>query len=131
MLYAQTEKPYFILSNDESGSTRTYVARNYITLKEGFNYTASEAETFNAVIDTTLHFDVTYIQNPTPGNTSDSTNDEEYTPGNTFGYDPTGNVSGLVKIKSTSDRNDTSHVFPVLWFKTVPLTNNLNGAYLL
>ena len=49
------EKSY-TLSGNESGSTKAYIARDYVSLEPGFTYAASGSNTFNAKIDETLIF---------------------------------------------------------------------------
>ena len=128
--WAQTSKPNFILETNETGTTRNYVARNYIVLKSGFSYTATGTINFSALIDTTLTFTITSIPNPIPGDTTNHSGDETYTPGGSFSNDVTEVPSGLATRSSVSgESNDTSYIYPVLWLKTVPVTNNLNGAY--
>jgi len=135
--WAQTPKPSFILDTQETG-TRNYVARDYISLKTNFIYTASPGKSFIAKIDPNLPFTIISVPNPVPGDVSGAANDKSYTPGGTYGSDPVRQVQSLpsVMFKSSRDINgnivssmDTSYVYPVLWFKTVPLTNNLNGNY--
>jgi len=55
LLQAQTPQPSFELSATESGS-KNYVARDYVTLKPGFTYTAATGNSFNAKIDQCLLF---------------------------------------------------------------------------
>ncbi|MDD4712329.1 MAG: T9SS type A sorting domain-containing protein [Bacteroidales bacterium] len=130
LLWAQIPKQSFILETNETGTTRNYVARKYIILKSGFSYTATTCS-FSAKVDTTLIISIATIPNPIPGDTTSASNDEVYTPGNTFSNDITQSVSGfsLITPKNNSYSNDTSYIFPILWFKTIPVTNNLNGGY--
>jgi len=131
ILWAQTAKKIFELENNETGSTRNYVARNYILLKSGFTYTATTSNGFNAKIDTTLVFTVASIPNPSPSDTTRTSNDGTYTPGNTFNDDMTDPVPvpSLTTSKINGSSNDISYIFPIIWFKTIPATNNLNGGY--
>jgi hypothetical protein len=127
---SQTAKPSFTLNGKETGTTRAYVARNFVSLQPGFNYAGASGTSFNAKTDPTLTFSISTIANPTPGDTSNTSEDKEYTPGNTSGSDPTQDLPGLTSItQKANGKSDTSYLFPVLWFKTVPLTNNLNGGY--
>lgn len=133
VLWAQTAKPSFILNNNETGSTRSYVARNFISLKTNFRYTGIPGHSFIAKIDATLAFTIVSIPNPAPGDISGSQQDGTYTPGGSFGSDPIQQIQGLpTVIQKTIGSvvvNETSYTYPVLWFKTVPVTNNLNGEY--
>ncbi len=64
LLHAQEPRENWELKTPESGN-KTYVARESITLKPGFTYTASAGNTFTAKIDQTLLFpptENTYIK---------------------------------------------------------------------
>lgn len=128
---AQTPKLNFILESDETGLTRTYVARNSIIFKSGFSYNAINTNSFLAKIDTTLTFKITSIPNPVPGDTTNSSVDKIYTPGNTFSSDNTDALSGMSSVLPVSgvNGNFVCLIYPTLWLKTVPVTNNLNGGY--
>jgi hypothetical protein len=132
-VWAQTPKPSFTLTANETGTSRTYVARNYILLKPGFTYTATTGKSFLAQINASLLFPITTIPNPEPGDTSSNSSDNPYVPGNSFNSDPTEEVTGLTSSvpnsQGTAGASDTFSIFPILWLKTVPLTNNLNGGY--
>jgi hypothetical protein len=125
-LFAQTPKPYFVLASPDTLRQRAYVARNYILLKPGFNYKAqSSTDAFDAKTNPSLTFNITNFPNPTPGDVSSSPTDLPYTPGTTFNSDATKNVPGIVYTSGSQ----SYRVYPIVWLKTVPLTNNLNGAY--
>jgi hypothetical protein len=51
---AQTPQLHFILDANETGAAKSYVARDYITLKSNFRYTASANQSFTARIDKTI-----------------------------------------------------------------------------
>ncbi len=62
IVYAQEPKENYTLNSTETG-TKNYVARDYISLKNGFSYKAGEGLTFTALIDPCLLFpptDATY-----------------------------------------------------------------------
>ncbi len=62
IVYAQEPKENYTLNSTETG-TKKYVARDYISLKNGFSYKAGEGLTFTASIDPCLLFpptDATY-----------------------------------------------------------------------
>ncbi len=138
LIQAQTAQPSFELGIKMTGSTKAYIARDYIRLINGFSYKATPGNTFSAKIDPNLVFNY----NPAPGDVSVTPGDTVYTPGGTFGSDPVKNIGGLMAFTSTTTRSatgentftdvairDTSYVIPVLWFKTVPTSSNLNGYY--
>jgi RHS repeat-associated protein len=54
-LQAQSPQENWVLQNSETGN-KTYVARDVITLKPGFTYTASSGNSFHAKIDPALLF---------------------------------------------------------------------------
>lgn len=140
---AQRSKPNFTLASPESG-IRNYRAQNFISMNGGFRYTAITGNSFKAVIDKTLTFDITTISNPKPGEltTASSSSDTIYVPGGSFGTDPVQQLPPLTSVTHIASGsgfgspgggsilfNDTIYTYPVLWFKTVPVTNNLNGEY--
>lgn len=134
--WAQTPKPSFTLEDDESPETKNYEARNFIDLKNGFKFTATTAgKSFIAKIAPTLMFSIISVPNPTPGDVSGAASDKSYTPGGTYSTDPVQTVPDIMTYSKKVDGSgnivaiDTSYLYPVLWFKTVPVTNNLNGAY--
>jgi len=137
---AQTLKLNFSLSTNESGIIRNYQAKDWIHMQIGFKYTATTSATFRAWINPNLTIPVTSISNPQPGDTTGMSTDGIYVPGSTFGTDPLTGISGLATSEmtttgSTGTTGDNSvsdivtYTYPILWFKTVPITNNLNGAY--
>ncbi len=134
-MYGQTPKPNFILYENETGATRNYRAGNSVIFKPGFIYNAQPGKSLRAsIVDTA--FTVVTLNNPTPGVVNPN-NDNPYTPGNSYGNDVTeqSNSNGLTypvfKAGSSSGNANMPKVIatPLAWFKTVPLTNNLNGAY--
>lgn len=132
IILAQTPKLSFVLTNNESGITRTYLAKDYITLKPGFSYKANSTAIFNAKVNSALLFTTAVIKNPTPGDTSNTSEDKIYIAGNSLASDNPSPVPGINSIIFKNDGtiiNDNSKVLPIAWFKTVPVTNNLNGAY--
>lgn len=131
---AQTAQPSFTLNTDASGAIRNYQAKNWIRLKSGFKYTATTSATFRAWINPFLTIPYTPISNPQPGDTTGTANDGIYFPGSTFGTDPLTGIVGLITGGTTLTGTDAvsnmaTYTYPILWFKTVPLTNNLNGTY--
>lgn len=127
-IYAQTEKPSFQLDTDETGANRLYRARNYIVLRENFRYQASNTSaSFRACIDTTLVFYIKSISNPRPDSIPNPNYDPPYVPGGSFGNDSYHNP--LSSVSPTYGNAMLSLTYPVHWFKTMPLSNNLNGYY--
>ncbi|MFP5471081.1 MAG: FG-GAP-like repeat-containing protein [Bacteroidia bacterium] len=51
----------FILNSDQSGTTKTYVARDQIKLQPGFKYTPQSGKSFRAYIDKNIIVDADYI----------------------------------------------------------------------
>lgn len=128
---AQLPKSNFMLNIDETGTTRNYVARDSIRLKTGFHYKALTGYSFRGSINTSVIIN-TIVQNPVPGVTPNPGNDAPYTPGGTYGNDAVQSVMGIPDMAKTTNHPDNSmkvSTYPVLWLKTVPLTNNLNGYY--
>ncbi len=75
ILQAQSVATDYTLHADESGASKAYVARDYISMKPGFRYAAANGTTFNAKIDRGLLFppsDATYLK-PDGSTTSDPT----------------------------------------------------------
>jgi hypothetical protein len=66
---AQSASPSYTLQADESGASKTYVARDYVSLKPGFRYAASSGNSFNAKINPYLIDTV-----PLSGQVLDNTN---------------------------------------------------------
>ena len=64
--WAQTiTQPNFTLLDNESGIAKAYIARDFVSLKPGFHYSATSNNTFNAKIDAGLLFpptDKTYAK---------------------------------------------------------------------
>ncbi len=55
-LLTWAQQKSYTLNSDESGSSKTYVARDYISLKPGFHYIANSTNSFKAKIDELLVF---------------------------------------------------------------------------
>lgn len=128
---AQLPKSNFMLNIDETGTTRNYVARDSIRLKTGFHYKALTGYSFRGSINTSVIIN-TIVQNPVPGVTPNPGIDAPYTPGSSYGNDAVQSVMGIPDMAKTTNHPDNSmkvSTYPVLWLKTVPLTNNLNGYY--
>jgi len=132
---AQLPKPSFTLNTNESGNTRNYQAANFISLKSGFAYRATSGVSFRAWINPNLPVTIISITNPKPGDITGTPNDGTYTPGGSFSTDPLTGIDGLISNDFTATGSSgtsspyLTFTYPVLWFKTVPVTNNLNGAY--
>lgn len=56
VFWAQEPQPYHLLHTNESGTTKKYIARDFISGTPGFNYKAENGNTLNAKIDVTLLF---------------------------------------------------------------------------
>ena len=63
--WSQTQtQPNYTLQSSESGAPKTYIARDFVSLKSGFSYKAEQGQSFNAKIDAGLLFpskDGTYM----------------------------------------------------------------------
>ncbi len=101
-LGAQEPKINYTLQSNESGATKSYVARDYISLKPGFQYSASTGNTFNAKIEPRLLFP------PTTGiyAKQDGTLTDDYTQGGIvgaiagdFAVSPTGAATYTIPIE--------------------------------
>lgn len=56
-VFAQTSpQPNYTLVDNQSGTEKSYVARDYVSLKPGFTYSATSGKTFSAKIDAGLLF---------------------------------------------------------------------------
>nr|WP_321450320.1 RHS repeat-associated core domain-containing protein [uncultured Carboxylicivirga sp.] len=64
-MIAQESQKNYVLKNQETGN-KTYVARDYVSLKPGFSYTASAGNSFLAKIDQCLLFPPTDATYKTP-----------------------------------------------------------------
>ena len=49
-------QPNYTILDNQSGANKTYVARDYVSMKPGFKYTATGSSKFNAKIDAGLLF---------------------------------------------------------------------------
>lgn len=56
ILQGRAQAPHYTLQSNESGSNKSYVARDYVSLQPGFRYSASSGQVFNAKIDAGLLF---------------------------------------------------------------------------
>jgi hypothetical protein len=62
LAWAQTPQLNFTLTSNESGATKSYVARDFILLGSGFKYTASTGLKFTGRIDKTIDYKLLYSQ---------------------------------------------------------------------
>ncbi len=60
VLLGQSPAPSYILQTNETGASKTYVVRDYVSMKPGFSYTAASDKNFNARIDESLLFPAQY-----------------------------------------------------------------------
>jgi len=133
----QTPQPHFILDTNESGTTKSYIARDYIILKPNFRYTASENQSFKARIDKTINItlpdgtllqpDGTHIK---PDGTIIKLDGTQLKPNGTI-IKPDGTVyktDGTI-INPDGTLLDISLIIPKVWFKTMPVTDDINGRY--
>lgn len=107
-VWAQAPQPNYTLTTNETGAAKSYVAREYVSLKPGFAYSASGGGSFNAKIDQTLIFpptantyakpDGTITTDPTQGAVVGSI------PGQ-FGVSPTGAANYTIPIECPAGVN--------------------------
>lgn len=101
-------QPNFTLTDNQSGAVKAYVARDYVSLKPGFSYSASSGNTFNAKIDAGLLFPPTSNTYALPNGTI-TTNPVQGAvvgsiPGQ-FGVSPTGGANYSIPIDIPSGIN--------------------------
>lgn len=130
---AQDVKVYHELNKDESSQSKSFIARDYITLKTGFKFISQNPEkrSFSAKIG---NFPTLYQPNTAPGNVTSSNNTGEPPAGSSYSSPTSEHYPGLtsyqnIKTAVDSTRSVKSLIFPVMWFQTSPVTNNLNGLY--
>jgi len=136
--WAQTPQLHFILDTNESGATKNYVARDYIALKHNFRYKASPNQSFRARIDKTIDItlsDGTVIK---PDGTTIKPDGTTIKPNGTI-TKPDGTVikpdGTIFKTNGTIINTDgtvapnVSQIIPEVWYKTVPVTSDINGRY--
>jgi len=134
----QTAQLTFILDANETGVTKNYVARDYIILKPNFRYAANSTQGFIARIDKTITItlaDGTVIQ---PDGTQTHPNGSVTQPDGTeiqpdgTKIRPDGTVfktNGIIINPDGSIAPNISQLIPTVWFKTIPVTSNINGRY--
>ena len=59
-------KDFTLDDDDHTGNNETYIARDYIKLKDGFEYTAQAGKNFIGKIDPSLIFETPYTNTQTP-----------------------------------------------------------------
>jgi hypothetical protein len=135
---AQTPQLHFILETNETGAAKSYVARNYITLKPNFRYTASANQSFSARIDKTIDIklpDGTVVK---PDGATVKPDGTMLKPDGTI-IKPDGTLirpdGTIFKINGEIINSDgtvapnVSQIVPSVWFKTMPVTADINGRY--
>jgi len=128
----------FTLTTDQSGSTKEYVARDYIILSNGFLYTATPGQKFIARIDKTVNItlsDGTVIQ---PDGTQVKPDGTQIKPDGTI-QRPDGTIqrpdgtifktNGVIINPDGTIAPNVSLIVPAVWFKTMPVTADINGSY--
>jgi len=135
--WAQTPQLNFTLTTQQSGTTKDYVARDYIILGNGFRYSATSGLSFIARINKTINItlpngtvlkpDGTQIKPDgtiiTPDGTQTKPDGTIITPEGTI-YKTNGSI-----INPDGSLLDISLIIPEVWFKTVPVTSDINGRY--
>ncbi|MDP4238178.1 MAG: T9SS type A sorting domain-containing protein [Bacteroidota bacterium] len=117
--------------------TKNYVARDYITLGNGFRYSATPGQSFRARIDKTITITVpdgtqilpdgTQIK---PDGTIIKPDRTQIKPDGTI-ITPEGTIyktNGTI-INPDGTLLDISLIVPVVWFKTIQETDDINGRY--
>lgn len=139
LLCAQTPAMNLRLSANESGTTRDYVAREYIILGNGFRYAAIPGQHFTARIDKTVTVTLPDGTKVEPDGTMVKTDGTQIKPDGTV-IAPDGTETkpdGMIfKPNGTIVRPDgkvvpnVSRIIPEAWYKTVPvLADQPNGRY--
>ncbi|MDD3077753.1 MAG: SpvB/TcaC N-terminal domain-containing protein [Paludibacter sp.] len=108
LMQAQNPQENFTLTDNQTGTAKQYVARDYVSLQPGFTYTASSGKSFNAKIDAGLLFpptentyadeDGNIVSDPTEGAVVGSI------PGQ-FAVSPTGAATYTIPIEVPSGIN--------------------------
>lgn len=141
MVGAQNPKPFYLLDQEESGTSKVYIARDYVRILPGFSFRATSANSFVARIDGSLVFTPVVNSNPAPGETAPTlSGDWQPVSGNTIGggtvsASPTGLLMTTRSAVATNRElervrtTDTLYISPIVWLKTVPVNDNLNGHY--
>ena len=128
----------FMLDANETGISKNYVARDYIILKPNFRYAANSTQRFIARIDKTITItlpDGTVIQ---PDGTQIQPNGIITQPDGTV-IQPDGTktrpdgtifkTDGLIKNPDGTVIPNISCIIPEVWYKTVSVTDDINGRY--
>jgi len=135
--WAQTPQLNFTLTTDLSGTTKEYVARESIILGNGFLYSATSGQSFIARINKTIDItlpngtvvkpDGTQIK---PDGTQIRPDGTQTKPDGTI-ITPEGTIyktNGTI-INPDGTLLDISLIVPEVWFKTIPVTSDINGKY--
>jgi len=135
--WAQTPQLNFTLTTNESGVTKKYEARESIILGNGFRYAASTGYSFIARINKSIDIalpngnvlkpDGTQIK---PDGTVIAIDGTQTKPDGTI-IMPDGTVyktNGTI-INPDGTLLDISLIVPEIWFKTIPITTDVNGRY--
>jgi|GEM_PF-4128737 len=135
--WGQIPQLNFTLTNDQTGTTKKYEARESIILGVGFRYIASTGQSFIARINKTI--DITLPN----GNVLKPDGTQVKPDGTTIALDgtqtksdgtvitPDGTVfkSNGTIINPNGTVLDISLIIPEVWFKTIPVTTDINGRY--
>jgi len=101
-------QPNYTLQDNQSGAAKSYIARDYVSMKPGFHYAASGTNTFNAKIDAGLLFPPTANTYATPDGTITSNPAQGAIVGSIpgqFSVSPTGAATYSVPIECPSGIN--------------------------
>jgi hypothetical protein len=136
--WTQTPQLHFVLDTNESGTTKSYVARDYIILKPNFRYIASANQSFRAGIDKTIDIklqDGTVIKPDgaiiKPDGTVIKPDGAIIKPDGTV-IRPDGTIfktDGEIINPDGTKAPNVSLIIPNIWFKTIPVTDDVNGRY--
>ena len=137
---SQTPQLNFTLTSIESGTTKNYVARDFIILSNGFRYSAIQGQSysFNARIDKTINItlpDGTTIypdgSQKKPDGTIIKPDGTQLKPDGTI-ISPEGTIyktDGTI-INPNGTVLNISLIIPEVWFKTKSVTGDINGSYI-
>jgi hypothetical protein len=109
-----------------------YLVRDYVLIKQGYSFKAEAGKSMTAKIGI---FPSLFQPNTLPGDTTSGANMGNPPAGGSYATQPDNDFSGLpMRIaagsgQAGSSANRRNFLVPQLWFKTTPVSSNLNGLY--